>query len=73
MKNERITIRVSDQEKKQIEERAAAMSMSVSEYLLKLVRDDTVRDSSLKTDHLEVYVKNLVLQTLKEHETGKAE
>ena len=48
MKSERITLRVSPKEKKEIEKKAAQENMSVSKYLIYLTKSE----KSLVTDHV---------------------
>ena len=48
MKSERITLRVSPKEKKEIEKKAAKENMSVSKYLIYLTKSE----KSLVTDHV---------------------
>ena len=48
MKSERITLRVSPKEKKEIEKKAAQENMSVSKYLMYLTKSE----KSLVTDHV---------------------
>jgi len=48
MKSERITLRVSPKEKKEIEKKAAQENMSVSKYLISLTKSE----KSLVTDHV---------------------
>ena len=48
MKSERITLRVSPKEKKEIEKKAAQENLSVSKYLMYLTKSE----KSLVTDHV---------------------
>ena len=48
MKSERITLRVSPKEKKEIEKKAAQENMSISKYLIYLTKSE----KSLVTDHV---------------------
>lgn len=43
MKDSRIYIRISDREKEQLKERAEAVQMTVSEYILNLIRIDAAK------------------------------
>ena len=52
MKSERITLRVSPKEKKEIEKKAAQENMSVSKYLISLTKSE----KSLVTDHVADFV-----------------
>jgi len=45
MKDSRIYIRISDHEKEQLKERAEAVQMTVSEYILNLIRIDAAKET----------------------------
>ena len=66
MKSERITLRVSPKEKKEIEKKAAKENMSVSKYLIYLTKSekslvtDHVADFFLDITRVSVYIEHLV-------------